>query len=299
LSLKCSILFMLVCVKLIQKIIQKMEKLVSILRKLGLNRYESKAYLALVSSGISTAGKLAERSGIPRAKVYEVLRSLERQGFAVSTSTRPSKFKSVPLDDVIRKLTDAAKKEYEHRIEQISEIHKELRKSLMDLEKDTGGEEEVVWIIRGRDNLYNTIDKLVKESRSKVLAATTEKGIIRKLFRHKNSLVDAVRRGVDVRLLAPITKANAEIVRDAVEEFLLHHGNSVSARFVLSDDQRGLIILHSDEDGVTHHTETGLLINSPYFIKALGHLFEHKWEKTIPLDHRLRELNTATAPPEN
>ena len=70
-----------------------MEKIISTLRKLGLNRYESKAYLALVSSGVSTAGKLAEKSGVPRAKIYEVLRSLERQGFAVSTSTRPSKFK--------------------------------------------------------------------------------------------------------------------------------------------------------------------------------------------------------------
>ena len=77
-----------------------MEKIIAILRKLGLNRYESKAYLALVSSGISTAGKLAEKSGIPRAKIYEVLRSLERQGFAVSTSTRPSKFKSVALNEV-------------------------------------------------------------------------------------------------------------------------------------------------------------------------------------------------------
>ncbi len=64
-----------------------MEKIIATLRKLGLNRYESKAYIALVSLGVTTAGKLAEKSGIPRAKVYEVLRSLERQGFAVSTST--------------------------------------------------------------------------------------------------------------------------------------------------------------------------------------------------------------------
>ncbi len=267
-----------------------MEKIVSILRKLGLNRYESKAYLALVSSGVTTAGKLAEKSGIPRAKVYEVLKSLERQGFAVSTSTRPAKFRSVPLDDVVRKLTKKAKDDYEGRIEQINDIHKKLQENLKEVKEQVNGESEMVWIIRGRDNLHNTIDSLVDESKSKILAATTEKGIVRKLFRHKKKLSEAAKRGVDVRLLAPITHSNAEVVRDAVEEFILQHGNSVSARFVLSDDRKGLVILHSDENGVTQHTETGLLINSPYFIKALGHLFEHKWEKTTPLNDRLCEL---------
>jgi sugar-specific transcriptional regulator TrmB len=267
-----------------------MEKIINILRKLGLNRYESKAYLALVSSGISTAGRLAEKSGIPRAKVYEVLRGLEKQGFAVSTSTRPSKFKPVKLDDMIMRLQDRAKQDYDSRLGQITDIHKELEKNLKDVEVEKGSEEEMVWILRGRDNIYNAIDKLVDGSKNKLLAATTEKGVVRKLFRHKEKLSKAARRGVDVRVLAPITKSNAEIVRDAVEDFILQHGNSVSARFVLSDDRRGVIILHGDEEGVAQHTEMGLLINSPYFIRALGHFFEHKWAKTTPLDERLGEL---------
>jgi sugar-specific transcriptional regulator TrmB len=267
-----------------------MEKIIATLRKLGLNRYESKAYIALVSLGVTTAGKLAEKSGIPRAKVYEVLRSLERQGFAVSTSTRPSKFKPVGLDDVIKKLQERAKTDYERKTEQICEIHDELQKNLKGVEKDVSGEGEMVWILRGRDNIYNAIDKLVEESKHKVLAATTEKGIIRKLFRHNDKLKAAVKRGVDVRLLAPITKSNAEVVRDAVEDFMLQHGNAISARFVLSDDKKGVIILHGDEEGVSQHSETGLLINSPYFIKALGHFFEHKWAKTLSLEKRLAEL---------
>jgi hypothetical protein len=94
-------------------------------------------------------------------------------------------------------------------------------------------------------------------------------------------------------MLAPITKANAETVRDAVEDFIIQHGNSVSARFVLADDHKGVLMLHSDEDGISHHNETGLMINSPYFIKALGHFFEHKWEKTTPLNDRLCELGVS------
>jgi len=289
LSPKCSTIFILV----FGKLPSNMEKIISVLRKLGLNRYESKAYLALISSGVTTAGKLAEKSGIPRAKVYEVLRSLERQGFAVSTSTRPSKFKPVQLDEVTLKLQEKAKTDFEQKIEQISEIHEELEKNFKDVEKEIGGEEEMVWILRGRENIYNAIDHLVDESQKKVVAATTEKGVVRKLFRHKEKLNNAAKRGVDVRLLAPITKSNAEIVRDAVEDFIIQHGNSVSARFVLADDKKGVIILHGDEEGVSHHAETGLLVSSPYFIRALGHYFEHKWGKTTPLKDRLCELKVA------
>jgi len=267
-----------------------MEKIIATLRKLGLNRYESKAYLALASSGVSTAGKLAEKSGIPRAKVYEVLRSLERQGFAVSTSTRPSKFKPVGLNDIAKNLQDKAKTDFENKIEQIGEIHKELEKNLKGVSKGETPDDELVWILRGRDNIYNAIDNVLDESKEKVIAATTEKGVVRKLFRHKDKLVEASKRGVDVRLLAPITKANAEIVRESVEDFILQHGNSVSARFVLADDSKGVIMLHNDETGATPHTETGLLVNSPYFIKALGHFFNHKWDKTVPLEKRLDEL---------
>lgn len=267
-----------------------MEKTIATLRKLGLNRYESKAYLALFSSGVSTAGKLAERSAIPRAKVYEVLRSLERQGFAVSTSTRPSKFKAVPLEDVVNTLEDRAKVEYETRLEQLTEIHRELEKNLSEAKGGSTGEDEMVWILRGRDNIYNAIDKIVDESRDKIVAATTEKGIVRKLFRHKDKLADASKRGVDVRMLAPITKSNAELVRDSVADFIIQHGNSVSARFVLADDKRGIVMLHSDEESTNQHNETGLLINSPYFVKALGHFFEHKWEKTTALPDRFCEL---------
>lgn len=266
-----------------------MEKVITTLRKLGLNKYESMAYLALVSLGVSTAGKLAEKSSIPRAKIYEVLRSLEKQGFAVSTSTRPSKFKPVELDDVVSKIQQNARSDYESRLEQVSEVHKELREDLKGIERDSS-EEEMVWILRGRSNIYNAIDKLVDESQKRLIAATTEKGVVRKLFRHKDKLKDAAKRGVDVRLLAPITRANAQVVKDSVENFILNHGNSVSARFVLSDDQKGVVILHGDEDGKSQHNETGLLVNSPYFVRALGHYFDQKWNNTMPLNERLGEL---------
>jgi sugar-specific transcriptional regulator TrmB len=52
----------------------------SILREAGLTTYQSKAYLELKSEGGLTPTEVAQRSGVPQAKIYETLYSLEDVG---------------------------------------------------------------------------------------------------------------------------------------------------------------------------------------------------------------------------
>jgi DNA-binding transcriptional ArsR family regulator len=51
-----------------------------ILREAGLTTYQSKAYLELKSEGGLTPTEIAQRSGVPQAKIYETLYSLEKVG---------------------------------------------------------------------------------------------------------------------------------------------------------------------------------------------------------------------------
>ncbi|MFV2016899.1 MAG: helix-turn-helix domain-containing protein, partial [Candidatus Heimdallarchaeota archaeon] len=44
-----------------------------VLSELGLNEYESRAYLTVLEAGIVVAREISDRSGIPYAKVYQVL----------------------------------------------------------------------------------------------------------------------------------------------------------------------------------------------------------------------------------
>lgn len=45
-----------------------------------LNMYETKVWLALISKGVASAGQIAEMSGVPRSRTYDVLESLEKKG---------------------------------------------------------------------------------------------------------------------------------------------------------------------------------------------------------------------------
>ena len=53
------------------------------LQKFGLNLYEAKAYASLLKIGTSNAYKISKESGIPRARIYDVLESITKRGLAM------------------------------------------------------------------------------------------------------------------------------------------------------------------------------------------------------------------------
>ena len=59
------------------------------LTTLGLSKYEACAYLALLGHAESSAVEVAERAGVPRQRVYDVLASLHDRGLVVTRDGRP------------------------------------------------------------------------------------------------------------------------------------------------------------------------------------------------------------------
>ena len=55
-----------------------------ILRKIGLNAYETDAYLALLEGGQMTAMEISREAHVPYSKIYEVLNSLKQKGWQVA-----------------------------------------------------------------------------------------------------------------------------------------------------------------------------------------------------------------------
>src|SRR3989338_7103699 len=69
-----------------------------------LNVYETKAWLALLGKGMASAGEIAEISRVPRSRTYDVLESLEKQGFAMMRLGKPVRYIAVKPNVIIEKL---------------------------------------------------------------------------------------------------------------------------------------------------------------------------------------------------
>ena len=88
----------------------------------NLNIYETKVWLALLSKGIASAGEIADASGVPRSRTYDVLEGLDKKGFAIVKIGKPVKYIGVKPHIILEKLKNDAKKDAEDRIKDLHKI---------------------------------------------------------------------------------------------------------------------------------------------------------------------------------
>ncbi len=76
-----------------------MESLIALLQPFGLTQYEARALVALVQRGTSTAYQVSKDSGIPRARIYDVLDGLVHQGLVMiqTTAEDAKSYRAVPI----------------------------------------------------------------------------------------------------------------------------------------------------------------------------------------------------------
>jgi len=265
------------------------EEFLSRLRKIfDLNLYEVKVWTALLSRGNSTAGELSSISDVPRSRTYDILESLEKKGFIVMKLGKPIKFVALKPEEVIERvkknlLTNA--KEKQKRLEQLKgdEVLDELSglfsEGIKFVEKsDLSGS------LKGRQNLYNHLDMLIREAQSTVTIITTEEGLNRKLEILLPSLEKAKKRGVKIRIAAPVTPANKKIAKELskVAEVRSIPEEKVSGRFCIIDSEQLMFMLLNDKE-VHPSYDVGVWINTEFFAKALEQLFEVAWKEFKPV----------------
>src|SRR3989338_4404571 len=101
------------------------------IKKLGLNEYESRAYRALLSSGKSSAVGVSKKAAIPRARVYDVLFSLEKKGFAAKSLSKPVEFSPLSPTNAIEVIAKSSRKQLDASLSELGMIAEALEKSSM------------------------------------------------------------------------------------------------------------------------------------------------------------------------
>ena len=149
-----------------------------------LNIYETKVWLALLSKGVSSAGEVAELSGVPRSRTYDVLESLEKRGFVIQKLGKPVKYIAVKPNIVIEKLKNNTVKYAEEKVKTLSNLAdtkeyeelQELHKSGIEPIKN----HELSTSIKGRSNLYIQMRDVMESAEKSVYLATSAYELVSK-----------------------------------------------------------------------------------------------------------------------
>ena len=266
--------------------IVKKELLARLRRIFDLNLYEVKIWVALLSRGVSTAGELSDIANVPRSRSYDILESLEKKGFAIAKIGKPIKYIAVPPEEVVERVKKNMKKNVAEKIKTIENLKQgEIIGELNKLHKE-GVElvepSDLSGSLKGRHNLYNHIEMTIRDAEKTVTMMTTEKGLIRKVEAFKEVFEKLKKRGVTIKIAAPITSASKKAAEELSKYAEVRDVKNMSARFVVVDGTELIFMIMHDEE-VHPSYDVGLWVNTAFYAKALDDLFQLAWKEMKPI----------------
>jgi len=135
------------------------------LRDIGLTSYETRAYLALIESGVMTASQVSERSDVPYSKIYETLNSLQRKGWIETKKGRPTRYYPKAPSEAFQ----ATRLRLEENISLWNEAVIEELQPLY--ERREFREKPDVWILRGEASVVAKLQELVGGAKKELMVA--------------------------------------------------------------------------------------------------------------------------------
>jgi HTH-type transcriptional regulator, sugar sensing transcriptional regulator len=262
------------------------EEFLNRLRKIfDLNLYEVKVWTALLSRGISTAGELSNISDVPRSRTYDILENLEKKGFIVMKLGKPIKFVALKPEEVIERVKKnlvVSAQEKSKRLEKLkgedilTELNLLFTQGVKFVEpSDLSGS------VRGRQNVYNHMDMMIRDAEKTVTIVTTAQGLNRKLEALLPSLEKAKKRGVKIRIASQIEDSNKEIAKELLKVAEVRSMPKIRARFVIVDGEQ-LLFLLLDDDKVHPNYDVAIWLSTEFFAAAMEQLFEFAWKGFKP-----------------
>ncbi len=251
-------------------IVQK-EFLVKLKDDFRLNIYEVKIWTALLSRGIATAGELADISGVPRSRCYDVLESLEKKGFIIMKIGKPIKYIAVQPEEIVARVKKNLKTDSEQAIDMFDKLRDTVVFKELDLLYKSGIEHidptEISKSIVGRSNVNHTIKNMINKAKSDVIISTSQNGFMKDMGPLKAVMKSLNARNITTKVIAPVEEKLAKKYNVKNLKNL-----ELNSRFVLADDE--LLFMISNE-GVTSDGVTAVWIKSDFFTTGIGTLI-HK-----------------------
>ena len=268
----------------------KDEFLSKLRRYFGLNLYEVKIWTALLSRGVSTAGELSDIADVPRSRSYDVLESLEKKGFVVMKIGKPIKYIAVEPAEVVERVKKNIRNSATEKVDRLEDLKAtDVISELANLHQqgvELTDPQDMSGSLKGRHNLYNHMELTLRGAEKSVTIMTTTEGFQRKIEGFKPIFEQLKARGVDIKIVAPITedcKMAMEDLDGLVE--VRHHENR--ARFIVVDGREVIFMVMDDAD--VHPTyDVGIWVNTPFFASALDSLFNIAWESLVPAEKILK-----------
>jgi sugar-specific transcriptional regulator TrmB len=260
---------------------------------LNLSEYESRAYLALMTSGEVSPSELAQRSEIPRPRTYDVLRTLVRKGLATERLGRPLRYAGADprngLPTLSEQQENAAEKDLERRRAAVDRLIPELGKLYDDFRYLTGSDQKVTVGSSSR-GVWKQLELLKQQTKEEYVGASLSAVVPPyEIFVREEKML---RLGIKMKLLRPFP---GDMRRSQVGWYLrlikrgfeIRSSKEVEFSFDVSDSTNAVVWLN---ERVDHPPTEAVWFRHAPLARMLREHFQKLWRSATPVEGRLRKM---------
>jgi len=251
----------------------KPELVIQIKEYFGLNIYETKVWLALLGKGVASAGEIAEISRVPRSRTYDVLESLEKQGFAIMKLGKPVKYIAVKPKVVVEKLKSNALKNADEKINTLLKLRETHEYSELEELYNVGimpvRHEDISGAIKGKLTIYNHLKDVLENAKKEVIICTSTIELQNK-SRFFSSLFERLKKA-NINLKVALSGPEKEVKKINTKFKIKARMIDIDAKFFIADNDQVLFVISK---GTLPDEEIAVWLNTPFFTSALAFMFE-------------------------
>jgi HTH-type transcriptional regulator, sugar sensing transcriptional regulator len=251
----------------------KQELVKQIKEHFNLNIYETKVWLALLGKGIASAGEIAEISEVPRSRTYDVLESLEKQGFAVMKLGKPVKYIAVKPNMILEKLKSNTIKSADYKVKLLLKLKESQEYSELEQLYNVGIQpvrhEDISGAIKGKSIIYNHIREILENAKKQVMICTTAQEILDK-SRFFQSIFERLRKA-NITIKIALSGDEKDIKKINTKFKINAKKIDMDAKFYIADKDQVLFLISK---GNLPDEELAVWLNTPFFTSTLAFMFE-------------------------
>lgn len=161
-----------------------MDEIISKLKEIGLNEYQSKVYVALLKKHPITGYEVSKLANIPQARAYDTLKSLENLHIVISSNEKPVTYTPIKPKELTKR--------YKRKIESTIDF---LDKKLPDVKKENYT--EPILNITGKTKILEKAIELIQSAKK-----TVHISLFAQDFKYlEHYLLDGYNRGLDIKIV--------------------------------------------------------------------------------------------------
>lgn len=201
------------------------------------------------------------------------------------------RFQSVPFGKCLQILIDDRKA----KLQILEQRGEDLRKQFEDVQVEPVAHEvERFQVVEGRIRIEQKLQNMYTQASKYVLTVLSPSEIIRaETSGLLDMLAQAVKTGLQVRIISTITQSNLEIIAKMRDSMAVRHLDLKAKpipRVSIIDDSEALFQITTADETQRNSEQVALWINSRAFVRNLQAYFDEMWNSGTPAEARIEAL---------